>query len=210
MWREDACECGTDAAHALELLHGAEWTERIAVGDDACGERWTDARESFDFAGGRNVDIHLQTRGSRVARFARASRELDELGRIWIRWWSLGGGGARWNVDGCGRVGTLRPAAPSFARRFLLAAARRVDILDLAIEIGRFLGGWCSVSGERGVGADRAAQYKERGQEKERAAFSGCWHRGRTIGRVGAAIIIETFWPARIRAPSWAGGLLRR
>lgn len=107
MWREDTRECRTDAAHALEFLHRAERTERIAVGYDACGERGTDARESFDFAGGSDIDIDVQIRGGGVARLTRATWELDEFRNVWMRWWSLCGGGARGDVDGCGRIGTL-------------------------------------------------------------------------------------------------------
>lgn len=46
-----------DAAHALQLGERAERAERIAVGDDAPGEGWPDARQRLDLCGGGAVEI---------------------------------------------------------------------------------------------------------------------------------------------------------
>lgn len=84
MGSEDTCECGTDAAHAFQSFQIAEWTERIAIGDDASCECWADAWEAFDFRSGG--DIHIDAKINpcrrRVVWFAGASRQLDESRRL--------------------------------------------------------------------------------------------------------------------------------
>lgn len=84
MGSEDTCECGTDAAHAFQSFQIAEWTERIAIGDDAACECWADAWEAFDFRSGGDiqVDVEIGSCRRRVMRFAGASRQLDEGGRL--------------------------------------------------------------------------------------------------------------------------------
>src|SRR6185437_3078829 len=101
------------------------------------------------------------------------------------------------NVELVGGVGVC---TARFACWLLRTGTSRVDVVDLAIEVGGFEGRRRRVRGECGVGADRAAQDEEGGQEEERSAFSGSWHRGRTMGRKGAASVIEILWAERNRA----------
>lgn len=204
MGSEDTCECGTDAAHAFQSFQITEWTERISVGDDASRECWADAREAFDFGSGCDihVDVEIAAYGRRVTRFASAARQFDQCwclfdGRIPLRRSRAGR-----NVELVCGVGVC---TTWFARWLSRTGASRVDVLDLAVEVGGFEGGRRCVRSERGIGAHGAAQHEEGGQEEQCAAFSGSWHRGRTIGGEGAAGVIEILWAKRILAGARAG-----
>lgn len=80
MRSEDACECRTDTAHALQAFQISEGTEGIAIGDDASRECRSDAWKPFDVGGRGDIQIYMEIDvcGGRVMRFAGAARQFDE------------------------------------------------------------------------------------------------------------------------------------
>ena len=46
-----------DSLHPTKACQVAEGAERVAVGDDAMGERWPDARQGFDLAHRGTIEI---------------------------------------------------------------------------------------------------------------------------------------------------------
>jgi hypothetical protein len=62
MWRNDFRHRRPDPANTLKCLQRTEGTERVAVGDDAFGERRSDARQTLQLGRGSAVQIDQRCR----------------------------------------------------------------------------------------------------------------------------------------------------
>ena len=62
MWRNGFGHRRTDAANALKLGQRAERTQAVSVGDDPRRERRSDARQTLDFVGRRDIEVDRTTR----------------------------------------------------------------------------------------------------------------------------------------------------
>ena len=59
-------QAAADSTDALELVHAAEWTERIAISDNARGKRGADSAQRLDLYGGGDVDVDDSGRRRRI------------------------------------------------------------------------------------------------------------------------------------------------
>jgi hypothetical protein len=55
--RDPGRETSADAPNPLQLIGAAEWTEGVAVGDDARGEGRADSPQRLDLPGGGDIEV---------------------------------------------------------------------------------------------------------------------------------------------------------
>jgi hypothetical protein len=115
MRRQAFCHGRADAFHPRESLEGSERTERIAVGDDAPGQRWTHSGKTGEVRFRCAIDIDwsgVRAPGSGVRRSRARSLPVSSF--------SLGAGG------GVHRRELHGERAPRFRGRRRVAAERAV------------------------------------------------------------------------------------
>jgi hypothetical protein len=147
MWRNDFRHRRPDAANPLEGLQRAERTERVAVGDDPSGERWSYPWQTLQLGGGRAIEVDERSRPLRrslspgtVGATPTAAVRLPRAPRI--------SGYAPRGIDG------------SYLLAELLAGGD--------IELGRIAHGAC--------GPDGSPEEEQTSQEGERSALGRSCH----------------------------------